>query len=293
MQRVRRSGRPFFRSRGRGFLARSGETGALRVERRFTPGGFNKCPRIERPYLGGPKARPQPRTRLRGRGGARRGQESATGRQAAQKASGPVIFAQQKGSERVAGGLGAPLEAGFGPKGRERGPPVAQSERFWAKIGLLRRVLSEGRSPKRGSEAGLGSRQSAAYRIHARPDPKPAGGGRKSAAECREEPRRPLPSASRPRSVPGSESTRSPAVDPDHEVCRDDGGARKGQPRRRLPTTKGVGTGGGAGAEAGAAITRAAPAARGQRSGAFTRLWRVAPRGKGEGRRKGPRSGGV
>ena len=105
-----------------------------------------------------------------------------------------------------------------------------------------------------------------------------------------------------PRATPEAEaserqrasSTRSPAVDPDHEVCRDDGGARKGQPRRRLPTTKGVGTGGGAGAEAGAAITRAAPAARGQRSGAFTRLWRVAPRGKG-GRppQGGPRSGGV
>jgi hypothetical protein len=31
--RVRRSGRPFFRSRGRGFLARSGETGAVRVKR--------------------------------------------------------------------------------------------------------------------------------------------------------------------------------------------------------------------------------------------------------------------
>ncbi len=31
MQRVRRCGRPFFRSRGRGFLARSGETGALRA----------------------------------------------------------------------------------------------------------------------------------------------------------------------------------------------------------------------------------------------------------------------
>ncbi len=28
-------------------------------------------------------------------------------------------------------------------------------------------------------------------------------------------------------------STRSPAVDPDHEVCRDDGRARKASPRRR------------------------------------------------------------
>jgi hypothetical protein len=62
-------------------------------------------------------------------------------------------------------------------------------------------------------------------------------------------------SASRPRSVSGSESTRSPAVDPDHEVCRDDGGARNGQPPAQAAPRRA--SGGGAVAEAGAAIPRA------------------------------------
>ncbi|MFY9181048.1 MAG: hypothetical protein WAO89_01890 [Kiritimatiellia bacterium] len=43
-------------------------------------------------------------------------------------------------------------------------------------------------------------------------------------------------------------------MDPDHEVCRDDGGARKGQPPAQAAPRR---VSGGAVAEAGAAIPRA------------------------------------
>ena len=111
--------------------------------------------------------------------------------------------------------------------------------------------------------------QSQERRIRARPHPKPA--GPQSAAERREEPRRssrgPLcPQGTGPRgrrgqrprrrraNAPRASSTRSPAVDPDHEVCRDDGRARNGQPPAQAAPRR---ASGGAVAEAGAAIPRA------------------------------------
>ena len=68
-------------------------------------------------------------------------------------------------------------------------------------------------------------------------------------------------------------------MDPDHEVCRDDGRARNGQPPAQAAPRR---ASGGAVAEAGAAIPRAKRSgARVQRSGA------AAPRVRGEAAQRG------
>ena len=199
MQRVRRSGRPFFRSRGRGFLARSGETGALRVERRFTPGGFNKCPRIERPYLGGPKARPQPRTRLRGRGGDKRGQELPRLAGRPPKSKWPRDFCAAK---RLGASCGRPGSA-FGGW-------------FWAK----RKGAWASRSPKR-TILGQNRPFKARFKRRAQPEAR-IGGGVGLAAICRvPHSRAPRPEARRrraqergrvPRRTPPTFAERVPAT---------------------------------------------------------------------------------
>lgn len=79
-------------------------------------------------------------------------------------------------------------------------------------------------------------------------------------------------------------STRSPAVDPDHEVCRDDGGARNGQPPVQAAPSRASGW---AVAEAGAASPERSEAERGsaQRRGSAART--------GKPRKGGQRSGGA
>ena len=78
-------------------------------------------------------------------------------------------------------------------------------------------------------------------------------------------------------------------MDPDHEVSRDDGGARIGQPPAQAAPRR---ASGGAVAEAGAAIPRAAPAARGQRSGAKRRACGGLLEDRGKGGAKRRRNGG-
>ena len=78
-------------------------------------------------------------------------------------------------------------------------------------------------------------------------------------------------------------------MDPDHEVSRDDGGARIGQPPAQAAPSR---VSGGAVAEAGAAIPRAAPAARGQRSGAKRRACGGLLEDRGKGGAKRRRNGG-
>ena len=87
--RVRCRARPFFWPRGRGFLARSDETGTLRAQRGSTQGAVKNVRGLGDHTAAGHKARPQFRTRLRGRDGARRGHESASGRPAAEKQVAP------------------------------------------------------------------------------------------------------------------------------------------------------------------------------------------------------------
>ena len=79
----------FFWPRGRGFLALSDAKGALRAKRRLNPGDVKNVRGLGDHTAAGRKARPQSRARLRGRGGAGRGPESATGRQAAVKQVAP------------------------------------------------------------------------------------------------------------------------------------------------------------------------------------------------------------
>ena len=69
-------------------------------------------------------------------------------------------------------------------------------------------------------------------------------------------------------------------MDPDHEVCRDDGGARNGQPPAQAAPSRASGW---AVAEAGAASPERRPrAARVQRSGAQRRGYRLLE-GRGRG----------
>ena len=138
---------------------------------------------------------------------------------------------------------------------------------------------------ERGSEAGLGSRRRAAYRISARAPTRrqergrtprrtppiftraalPAEGGHRSAWVAEGVSTEAEASASRPRRGSGSEFHPSQAVDPDHEVCRDDGGEVPSPVRRPWPSR----VSGGAVAEAGAVSRVAQRAARGRKR------WRV------------------
>ena len=78
--RMRRSGRPFFWPRGRGFLALSGAMGALRASEDLFR-GLLIIPRGLRDHAAECRqARPQSRRAPRGRDGAGRGLESAPGR---------------------------------------------------------------------------------------------------------------------------------------------------------------------------------------------------------------------
>ena len=106
--RVRRSGRPFFRSRDRGFLARSGETGAVRVERCPTPGAV-KIPRGLRDHAAeGRRPDPSPE-RVRAVGTVPGAVQSPrlAGRPPLSKW--PRVSRVAGHSGRVAGGLAAPL----------------------------------------------------------------------------------------------------------------------------------------------------------------------------------------
>ena len=142
--RVRCRARPFFWSRGRGFLARSDETGALRASEDLLMGLLN-IPRglrdhaAERPMGATPVPNASARSgRCRARARVRAWQ---VGRR---KASGPEIFAQQKCSGRVAGGQQRLLRPIFGRNGGAGGLHSPQSDEMSPKIGLGRRGRASG-----------------------------------------------------------------------------------------------------------------------------------------------------
>ena len=127
--RVRRSERPFFRSRGRGFLAHSGETGALRASEDLLKGLLNILRGLRDHASEGRKARPQSRTRPRGRDGAGRGHESAPGRQAAVKQVAPS-FTRSETLGASCRRPAAPSEPIFWQNSGRGGHLRPQSDRF-------------------------------------------------------------------------------------------------------------------------------------------------------------------
>ena len=252
--------------------------------------------------LEGRKARPQSRTRPRGRDGAGRGPESAPGRQAAESKWSRVFReAKRLGTScrRPCSAFGARFLAKF----RARGPFTAPERPILTKNGLGRR----------GRTSGVGNPPSSADLNDARKR------GRSPSADRRRgwargglprtaSPRAPPPEARRAEPPQAAKRARQNAAknpadlhaegnargggeranasefhpEPSRGRRRRDGGARNGQPPAQAAPRR---ASGGAVAEAGAAIPRAAPAARGQRSGAKRR----ACGGLLEGRRKGGR----